>query len=55
MAEPGADRHGHSSAVLKTNTVNLPLAIQSHRQGKGEERQLYSDHLPVVATIRVGR
>ena len=28
------------------------LMIQSHRHGKGEDRQLYTDHYPVVAILR---
>lgn len=36
------------AAKLKLDTV----AIQSHRHGKGEERRAYTDHFPVVATLR---
>ncbi len=35
-------------AKLKLDRV----AIQSHRHGKGEERRAYTDHFPVVATLR---
>ena len=29
------------------------VAIQQHRHGKGEERRSYTDHFPVVATLRL--
>ena len=34
---------------LKLETV----AIQSHRHGKGEERRAYTDHFPVIVTLRI--
>jgi predicted GNAT superfamily acetyltransferase len=29
------------------------VVIQPHRHGRGEERRLYIDHFPVVATQRL--
>ncbi len=37
------------AAKLKLETV----VIQSHRHGRGEERRAYTDHFPVVATLRI--
>ena len=39
------------SAKLKFETVE----IRSHRHGKGDERRAYTDHFPVVATLRITR
>ena len=51
------DRIFVSDAIAKgSNHLKLErVAIQSHRHGKGEERRLYTDHFPVIATLRLGR
>jgi hypothetical protein len=51
------DRILVSTAMAKgLNGLKLEsVSIQSHRHGKGEERRSYTDHFPVVATMRVER
>ena len=49
------DRIMLSDALVK-GTAKLKLdrvVVQSHRHGKGEERRAYTDHFPVVATLRI--
>jgi hypothetical protein len=49
------DRILVSEAIAKgLNRLKLErVVIQPHRHGKGEERRFYTDHFPVVATLRM--
>lgn len=47
-------RCNHKDAIASFLNLSKPeqAVIQKHQHGKGEERRISADHLPVVASIK---